>query len=66
MRRTALSRVDMMSRELWTVEARDPNADDPAVRDWTIWTEWVDRATAEVEMGRARDDGYQARIVRSR
>jgi hypothetical protein len=56
----------MMSRELWTVEARDPNADDPAVRDWTIWTEWVDRATAEVEMGRARDDGYQARIVRSR
>lgn len=54
-----------MSVQLRTVEARDPNADDPTVRDWTTWAEWVDRATAEVEMANAQEEGYQARIVRA-
>jgi hypothetical protein len=48
---------------LWNVEARDPNADDPNARDWTTWAEWVDRATAELELANAHEDGYQARIV---
>ena len=51
---------------IWTVEARDTESRDPLAHDWSEWTAWVDRATAEVEKQHAEDDGYEARIVRAR
>jgi hypothetical protein len=43
----------------WTVQAREPGG------DWTTWSAWVDRATAEAEKANALDEGFHARIVRA-
>jgi len=45
------------SRCVWTVEVRDLGG------EWTVWSEWVDRVTAEAERVVAEDDGYQTRVV---
>lgn len=47
----------------WNVMARDPNL---MGSQWTEWTTWVDRATAEAESLNAKDNGFAARIVRAR
>ena len=43
----------------WTVQAKLPTG------EWSEWTAWVDRATAEAELVSARADGHRARIVRA-
>jgi len=50
-------RAAQLRRRKWTVQARTPGG------EWTVWTAWVDRATAEDERIVAEDDGYQTRIV---
>ena len=50
--------LEITTARMWTVEARSKGGD-----TWTVWTEWVDRATAEAEKQHAAELGYFARIV---
>jgi hypothetical protein len=50
----------MSGERIWTVEARKPHSS-----QWTVWSDWVDRATAEAEKEHAEEDGYVVRIVRA-
>lgn len=46
------------AEQLWTVEVCAGGV-------WSDWTAYVDRATAEAELRHARDEGYEARIIRA-
>jgi hypothetical protein len=50
---------------VWTVEVHPQRDEGGVFGEWSEWTTWVDRATAEAERQHAIDEGYMARIVRS-
>jgi hypothetical protein len=56
--------TEWQHRNVWTVQARGGGGRSDA-DEWTVWSEWVDRTTAEAEKQHAIDEGYVARIVRA-